>query len=159
MRTATGFPSLLAAAVIVSVALPAHAQVGELTLKGKRWVDGNEAKVKCIARDGHTLDVSVTGQRTFTFTAQPDCFVFNDADGSLQMVFTGEEEVVLKNGNPKPFRTYAGTHTGAAPIDGAIGGRIKCGPSCNTDKGEIFYHRNASGTTIIFIGKYKAKFP
>jgi hypothetical protein len=160
MHTTRALFILLAVAFGVGVTAPgADAQVGGLTVKGKRWVNGNEAKVKCIATDGHTLDASVQGQRTFTFTNQPDCFIFNDAEsGSLQMIFTGEEEQVLTNGNPKPFRQYALTNDGTAPLEGAIGGKIKCAPDCKTDKGEMFYSRNVMGTTIIFIGKYKAGF-
>jgi hypothetical protein len=160
--TAAGRGLLVALFVVAGIALavpPASAQVGTVTIKGKRWTNGNESKVKCIASDGHTFDASVQGTRTITIVEKPDCSIFNDAEsGTLEFVFTGEESQVLKNGNPKPFREFVGVQTGASPALGSMAGRIKCSPDCKTEKGVLSFSRDAGGISVIFIGKYKASF-
>jgi hypothetical protein len=154
--------ALVIGAGLAALAPAALAQTGGLTIKGKRWVNGVEAKVKCIAVTGHMLDASVAGTRTFTLAFAPDCFMFHDGDVSGQtstFVFTGREDLVVKNGNPKPFREFSGVQVGAAPAVGAAGGRIKClGPVCKSEKGVITYSRFESGFSIIFSGKYKASY-
>jgi hypothetical protein len=178
--------TILSAGLVLAAAT-AHAQIGTVTVKGKWWsgidtgggiVSANELKMKCRNVDGHTLDASVQGQRTFSLRFVPDCFIFNDTfegaappEGTfLDFVFSGEEIAVEKNGNPKPFRQLSGVLTApvfaAGQIQGAIGARTKCldpadAATCIGEKGVITYSRYQPGPPAVrkvFIGKYKVTF-
>jgi hypothetical protein len=186
---------LLAILAVVWTAPMATAEAGTISIKGK-WFSGfdpdpndpaifsaNELKAKCKDIGGPQLyDASVLGQRTITLHFHADCFVYADAcetcgSGSppptAELVFTGEELVIEKNGNPKPFRVFSGVLTSPVyalgSMQGSIAGKMKCknpfdAETCTLEKGTITYSRlqpdPGSGPDVrkVFIGKYKAKF-
>ncbi len=185
--------SLLVVMLAVAWTAPAAlAQTGTVQIKGK-WYSGfdpdpndpvifsvNELKAKCKDIGGPQLyDASVQGERRFTLHFHPDCFVFADAcldcasgspPASADMVFTGQEVVIEKNGKPKPFRVFSGVLTepvyALGSIQGAISAKMKCadpfdGATCKLEKGTFTYSRiipDVGGEIRkVFTGKYKAK--
>lgn len=179
--------SILVLAVTIGVvagASLASAQVGEVQVKGKWWsgsgvglAAANELKAKCKDVNGPQIyDASVLGERTITLNFHADCFIFNDTHEGPppptgDFVFTGEEIVVEKNGNPKPFRRFSGILTApvfvAGSIQGALESVMKCGDpfngsTCSIEKGTFTYSRYQPGppeTHKVFVGKFKAKYP
>lgn len=167
-RRARGARIALAVAVGLSLGLAttsALAQpIGAVQIKGKRYVDGEETKVKCNKTEGHVLNATTLGTRVFTLTDTSDCAIFTDTpgDGGV-LTFAGLEDMVAKNTIVKARYVFSGIETG-----GLVGGaaesllRGKAEMPRSTflkEKGTITYsYVNEFTQDIVFVGKYVAKF-
>src|SRR3954467_5765521 len=93
MRRPSILGARLAAAALgltLCFAATAHAQVGHVSIKGVRYVNGVATKVNCPASDGHTLDVSLSGVRFFTIINP--CPIWFDTGTADELRFVGEQQ-------------------------------------------------------------------
>jgi hypothetical protein len=141
-----------------------HAQSGSVQIKGKRYIDGVETKVKCDKNDGHVLDVTVQGTKVFTLVDTPDCTIFTDTPGdSGVLTFTGKEDVIKNQFNIIKARyIFSGAESGglvAGAAEGILQGQSEMARSTFTkDKGTLTYsYEDEFGRNIVFVGKYKGK--
>jgi hypothetical protein len=161
--------TLLAVAVTVTLALGAVGEVsaqlvGPVKITGKRYVDGEESKVKCSNTEGNELDAFTQGTRTFTLVDTPDCLIFTDTPGDNGILaFTGKEDMIAKQTIVKARYIFSGVETGGL-VEGAATGILKGKPETARttflkDKGDLtFSYLDGSNRQIIFVGKYKATF-
>jgi hypothetical protein len=157
---AWGVPRALADPCVMD---PMETLVGAVHVKGKRWVDGEEAKVKCVGRDGHTLDVSTCGSKTFQLVDTESCTIFADAPAGT-LTFAGTENLVEKNTLVKARYVFSGIETGGT-VTGALQGLLTGKGETPRDeflkeKGTLTYaYENQFGQRVIFVGIYQAKYP
>jgi hypothetical protein len=161
--------ALIAIAGFAAVALvapsPSSAQPsGAVKIQGKRYVNGEETKVKCSNTAGNTLDATTLGTRVFTLVNTPDCGIYTDTPGdSGVLTFTGLEDMIAKNTIVKARYIFSGVETGGL-VQGAAEGIMKGKPETARstflkDKGTLSYsYVNEFAQQIIFVGKYNAKF-
>ena len=107
----------LAVAVGLSLSLAATTALAQPTgivqIKGKRYVDGEESKVKCSKTEGNMLDATALGTRVFTLANTPDCLIFTDTPGDAGVLtFTGLEDMIAKNTIVKARYIFSGVETG-----------------------------------------------
>lgn len=137
---------------------------GIVQIKGKRYVDGEESKVKCSKTEGNMLDATTLGTRVFTLANTPDCAIFTDTpgDGGV-LTFTGLEDMIAKNTIVKARYIFSGVETGglvAGAAQGILQGKSEMARSTFLkEKGTITYsYENEFLQNVIFVGKYVAKF-
>jgi hypothetical protein len=142
---------------------PMEILIGPVDIKGKRWVDGEESEVKCVGRDGHTLDVSTCGLKTLTVVDVEGCPIFADTDSGT-LTFTGKENLMEKNTIVKARYLFSGPETGGT-VSGALQGILSGKGETPRDefykeKGTLTYsYENGLGERVIFTGTYQAKYP
>ena len=137
--------------------------IGPVQITGRRYVDGEEGKVKCRNSAGHTLDASACGVKTFQLVSTPDCTIFADAPGGV-LTFTGKENRQEKKTIVKPRYVFSGGESGgqvAGVAEGVMKGRGETPrDEFSKDKGTLtFSWVNGFGEQIVFVGRYKAKYP
>jgi len=148
--------------LVAAAASPASAQViGEVTIKGKLYLNGNLVKVNCVGKDGNTLDVTTYGVRIFTL--DPSCALWPDTGTSDEFRFVGQEETVIVNDKPKSILVFSGTEQGTGPALGAASSEEKFKDEGETilpttEKGRLTYSYISGENTVIFVGDFKAKF-
>jgi hypothetical protein len=153
--------ALSLAALVLAATVPAWAQLGPVEIKGKRYINGVETKVKCSSTEGHTVDATTLGSRTFALVSTVGCPLPDDVGATL--AFTGRESQIKNQLNILKARyVFSGGATG-----GAVGGAeaiLKGKPETarstfRNEKGTLTYSLiDGFNRTIIFVGKYKAKF-
>jgi len=159
----------LAGALILGFALDATSAAAQLAgpvkITGKRYVNGEETKVKCGNNDGNVLDAFTQGTRTFTLADTEDCRIFTDTPGdSGVLTFTGLEDMIAKKTIVKARYIFSGVETGGLVV-GAAEGIMRGKPEAaratfQKDKGTLTYsYEDEFGQNIVFVGKYNAKFP
>jgi len=159
-------PLLVAPAPVAAdpcIMSPFETLIGPLQIKGRRYVDGAETKVKCRNGEGHTLDSTTCGTKTFQLVSAPDCTIFADVPGGV-LTFTGNENRQEKNTLVKPRYVFGGAETGGqvdGVAEGVMKGRGETGRhTFLKDKGTISYAWvNGASEQVIFVGQYKAKYP
>jgi len=166
-------PFLVLTAVLLGQPAPASADpcimdpmetlIGPVQITGRRYVDGEESKVKCKNNEGHTLDASTCGLKTFQLVDTPDCSIFADAPAGV-LAFTGHENRQEKKTIVKPRYVFGGSESGgqvSGVADGVMKGRGETPrDEFSKDKGSLtFSWVNGFGEQVIFVGRYKAKYP
>ena len=141
---------------------PSETLVGPVQIKGRRYVDGAETKVKCKNTEGNSLDSSDCGIKIFQLANTPDCTIYADAPGGT-LTFMGHENRQEKNTIVKPRYLFSGGETGGQ-VDGVAEGVMKGRGETprdefTKDKGTLTYSFDNGSEQIIFVGKYKAKYP
>lgn len=142
---------------------PTETLVGPVQITGRRYVDGEETKAKCKNSEGHTLNSSDCGLKTFQLVNTPGCSIFADAPSGI-LTFMGRENRQEKKTLVKPRYLFGGVETGGqvnGVAEGVMKGRGETPRDEFTkDKGTLTYSwMNGSGEQIIFVGQYKAKYP
>ena len=137
--------------------------IGSLTIKGKRYVNGEVTTVNCSG-DVNLIDGALYGQRTmyidpscplYPDTGQPDVEFFR---------FLGEEEQIVVNGTPKNVLIFSGTQEATGPAFGAAHSEQKFKDDgefflITSEKGRMTYSYFDDGeNSIIFVGTFKAKY-
>src|SRR4051812_1747609 len=123
MRRPSILGARLAAAALgltLCFAATAHAQVGHVSIKGVRYVNGVASKVNCPATDGHTLDASVPGVRVFTII--DTCPIWFDTGTADELRFVGEEQFLPG----KRSFAFSGLEQDTGLASGAAGDLLKC---------------------------------
>ena len=151
-----GYGLVGALALIVATITHVHAgstSISVAKIKGIRWVDGVQEKVRCSK--GHALELA-SGQRTLTLAASdPKCPIAADA---LSLVFEGTEDVVVSGGKVRRLRALVAIETQTASIDGTVSSLLSLGRdgSPKKDKGTIAYLIDDGGPVVMFLGSYTA---
>ena len=163
--------TLVAVALVVAIGERAsvRAQLGPATgpvqVKGKRWVDGVETAVNCKAKNGHLLRVS-NGERLLLISPAPACSIFEDGRAAPPgpyhgLLFAGPESRVTAHDKLQRRTTLVGFETFVDDVDGTLNSALHLDDAggAKSDSGFFAYVRIADGHTIMFAGRYRAKFP
>jgi hypothetical protein len=179
-------PHVLATAAALAVPLlgagTAHADpcimdpmatlVAPVQITGKRYVDGEQTKVRCKNNEGHTLDATTCGVRTFQLVDTVGCTIFADsptpgptpAAPTGVLTFHGNENRFERNTFVKARYVFGGSESGgrvAGVAEGVLKGKGETPrDEFVKDKGTLTYsYEDQFGRQIVFVGTYKAKFP
>ncbi len=127
--------------------------VSPVKIKGIRWVDGVQEKVKCSK--GHTLELT-SDQRTLTLAAgDPKCPIAAD---TLSLVFEGVEDIVVSGGKQRRQRALVGSETQTPAITGTVSSILGLNRdgSPKKDRATIAYLIDDGGPVVVFLGSYSA---
>jgi hypothetical protein len=152
---------------LVAAATAARAQNVPVTIKGKLFFGGFQARVRCEGVDGNTLSAGPTARY---LVLVPSCALWVDATPNGYFKFDGKEEQ-LELGDPSnPVAVDALAFSGAMNVViigdsttlGVLHGIAKGASTPLSERGAVAYVREVFGVSgsrfDSFVGEYKAKY-